>query len=62
MEHITQLGNSVVRISMSNPHVRDDIKRYVHHQLTTDRFFCRHYNPSLIEEVETHLTQKAKGM
>ncbi|KAI0448038.1 hypothetical protein F4803DRAFT_567666 [Xylaria telfairii] len=62
MEHITQLGNSVAHISMSNPHVRDDIKRYIHQQLTTDRFFCRHYQPELISYVESHLTQKAKGM
>ncbi|KAI0550192.1 hypothetical protein F4679DRAFT_594835 [Xylaria curta] len=62
MEPIKLLGNAVATISMSNKNVRDDIKRYIHAQLNSVHFFQRWYEPALIDEVETALTLKAKGM
>ncbi|KAI1743724.1 hypothetical protein F4680DRAFT_456835 [Xylaria scruposa] len=62
MEPIKLLGNAVAIISMANKNVRDDIKRYIHAQLNSVPAFQRWHEPDLIDEVETDLTQKAKGM
>ncbi|KAI1131556.1 hypothetical protein F5Y10DRAFT_275455 [Nemania abortiva] len=62
MAPIHELGNSCACISMSNKNVRDDIKRYVHAQLTQGGFLFKWDDDAFLEEVETTLTQKAKGM
>ncbi|KAI8947422.1 hypothetical protein F4801DRAFT_605499 [Xylaria longipes] len=62
MEPMALLGNAVARISMSNKNVRDDIKRYIHAQLISTPFFRKYYGDSLIDEVESVLTRRAKGM
>ncbi|KAI0104204.1 hypothetical protein GGR51DRAFT_572851 [Nemania sp. FL0031] len=62
MMPIRDLGQSCVCISMSNRNVREDIKHYVHAQLTKIDFFARWEDSAFLEEVETTLTQKAKGM
>ncbi|KAI3337080.1 hypothetical protein HD806DRAFT_542794 [Xylariaceae sp. AK1471] len=62
MEPIRQLGTSCAFVSMSNHNVREDIKRYVHSQLTTLPVFARWGDEAVLEEVESILTQKAKGM
>ncbi|KAI0460424.1 hypothetical protein F5B21DRAFT_519163 [Xylaria acuta] len=61
-ESIRLLGNAVACISMSNNNVRKDIKRYIHAQLNSVPFFLKHYDSKLIEDVETRLTLRAKGM
>ncbi|KAJ8130544.1 hypothetical protein O1611_g3085 [Lasiodiplodia mahajangana] len=62
MRPIRELGSSCVCISMSNINVREDIKRYVHTQLTRADFFVRWEDPAFLEDVENTLTHKAKGM
>ncbi|TRX94760.1 hypothetical protein FHL15_004221 [Xylaria flabelliformis] len=61
-KHIKEQNNAVACISMSNINVRDDIKRYIHAQLTESGVFKMWYDSDLITEVEKHLTSQAKGM
>ncbi|KAJ8120979.1 hypothetical protein ONZ43_g2456 [Nemania bipapillata] len=62
MGQVQLLGKRCARISMSNANVRCDIKHYIHAQLATVPFFVRCEDDAFLEEVETTLTQKAKGM
>jgi hypothetical protein len=62
MEPIRQLGNACAFVCMANHNVREDIKRYVHNQLTTLPVFARWGDEAVLEDVENTLTQKAKGM
>ncbi|TGJ80343.1 hypothetical protein E0Z10_g8423 [Xylaria hypoxylon] len=62
MEPIRQLRTSCACISMSNKNVQNDLRRYVHEQLTKMPVFARWEGDSFLEEVEYTLTQKANGM
>jgi len=62
MMPINRLGKSCTRISMSNPNVREDVKRYVHNQLIAVHAFSKYFDAAVLAEVENQLTQKAKGM
>ncbi|KAI0199678.1 hypothetical protein F4808DRAFT_471324 [Astrocystis sublimbata] len=62
IEPVNKLESSVTFIDMANPHVKEDIERYIHRQLTEVPFFLRYYDDSLRDEVKSALTRKAKGM
>ncbi|KAI1359563.1 hypothetical protein F5Y08DRAFT_349542 [Xylaria arbuscula] len=62
MGTIHELGAACSLISMSNKNVREDLKRYVHEQLTKIARFNRWQNDRFLGEVESTLTDKANGM
>lgn len=61
METIRLLGNACACISISNPNVREDIKRYIQKQLPTLPLLESWDNDFVLERIEKPLTRKAKG-